>query len=71
MRTPIYGVLAHGMRTNTMEMDRFNAIRDNLLLDNKAFIPTAEIKYISWLTRIASKKTASTVVGALEGRGRQ
>ncbi|GKT61138.1 zinc finger CCHC-type protein [Colletotrichum tofieldiae] len=46
----------------SMDMDRFSEIRDDLLQDNKAFIPTAEIKYIGWLTRSASKKTASTTV---------
>ncbi|KDN66640.1 hypothetical protein CSUB01_11417 [Colletotrichum sublineola] len=45
-----------------MDMERFNEIRDDLLQDNKAFIPTAEIKYIGWLTRSASKKTASSIV---------
>ncbi|KDN61236.1 hypothetical protein CSUB01_11874 [Colletotrichum sublineola] len=34
----------------------------NRATDNKAFIPTAEIKYIGWLTQSANKKTASTIV---------
>ncbi|KDN71154.1 hypothetical protein CSUB01_12466 [Colletotrichum sublineola] len=62
VRIPTYGVLAHGIRTSSMDMERFNEIRDDLLQDNKAFIPTAEIKYIGWLTRSASKKTASSIV---------
>ncbi|KAK1993566.1 hypothetical protein LX36DRAFT_752278 [Colletotrichum falcatum] len=62
VRIPTYGVLAHGIRTSSMDMERFNEIRDDLMQDNKAFIPTAEIKYIGWLTQSASKKTASTIV---------
>jgi hypothetical protein len=32
------------------------------LLDNKPFIPTAEIKHISWLTRSSTNKSASSVI---------
>ncbi|KAK1509299.1 hypothetical protein CABS01_16853, partial [Colletotrichum abscissum] len=62
VRIPTYGVLAHGIRTSSMNMDRFTEIRDDLLQDNKAFIPRADIKYVGWLTQSASKKTASSVV---------
>ncbi|KAK2005382.1 hypothetical protein LZ32DRAFT_194398, partial [Colletotrichum eremochloae] len=41
VRIPTYGVLAHGIRTSSMDMERFNEIRDDLMQDNKAFIPTA------------------------------
>ncbi|KAI3530702.1 hypothetical protein CABS02_14430, partial [Colletotrichum abscissum] len=43
VRIPTYGVLAHGIRTSSMNMDRFTEIRDDLLQDNKAFIPRADI----------------------------
>ncbi|KAI3545670.1 zinc knuckle [Colletotrichum abscissum] len=36
VRIPTYGVLAHGIRTSSMNMDRFTEIRDDLLQDNKA-----------------------------------
>lgn len=62
VRIPTYGILAHGIRTSTMDMERFTELRDELLQDNKAFVPTAEIKYIGWLTRSASTKAASSVI---------
>ncbi|OHW97034.1 reverse transcriptase [Colletotrichum incanum] len=36
VRISTYGVLAHGIRTSSMDMDRFNEIRYDLLQDNKA-----------------------------------
>jgi len=45
-----------------MDMDRFKETRDQLLLDNKPFIPQAEIKYVGWLTRSAPTKAASSIV---------
>ena len=62
VRNPTYGVLAHGIRTNTMEMDKFEEIRDNILQYNRPFIPRAEIKYVGWLTRNATSKSASSVI---------
>jgi hypothetical protein len=62
VRNPTYGVLAHGIRTSTMEMDKFEEIRDNILQDNRPFIPRAEIKYVGWLTRNATSKSASSVI---------
>lgn len=43
-------------------MDKFGEIRDNILQDNRPFIPRAEIKYVSWLTRNAVSKSASSVI---------
>ncbi|KAI8395899.1 hypothetical protein FOFC_21429 [Fusarium oxysporum] len=62
VRIPTYGVLVHGVRTSSMNMDNFELIRDGILQDNKPFIPNAEIKYIGWLTRSSSTKSASSVV---------
>ncbi|KAF5669921.1 hypothetical protein FDENT_11387 [Fusarium denticulatum] len=62
VRIPTYGVLVHGVRTSSMDMDNFELIRDGILQDNKPFIPTAEIKYIGWLTRASSAKSASSAV---------
>ncbi|KAK2922996.1 hypothetical protein FoTM2_017264 [Fusarium oxysporum f. sp. vasinfectum] len=62
VRIPTYGVLVHGVRTSSMNMDNFELLRDGILQDNKPFIPNAEIKYIGWLTRSSSTKSASSVV---------
>lgn len=62
VRNPTYGVLVHGIRTSTMDLDKFEDVRDNILQDNRPFIPNAEIKYIGWLTRTAPTKSASSVV---------
>jgi hypothetical protein len=62
VRIPTYGILAHGIRTSSMDMDRLTQLRDELLQDNKPFIPTAEIKHIGWLTRSATTKSASSVI---------
>jgi hypothetical protein len=61
VRIPTYGVLAHGIRTSTMDMEKFEENRNQILQDNRPFIPGAEIKHIGWLTRDASAKTASTI----------
>jgi hypothetical protein len=62
IRNPTYGVLAHGIRTSTMKMADFKEIRENILQDNRPFIPRAEIKYVGWLTRNAYSKSASSVI---------
>ncbi|KAK0260720.1 hypothetical protein LTR35_017949 [Friedmanniomyces endolithicus] len=62
VRNPTYGVLAHGARTSTIIMDKFEEVRDNILQNNRPFIPKAEIKNIGWLTRTALSKSASSVI---------
>jgi hypothetical protein len=61
IRITTYGIIAHSIRTSTMDMERFEETRDQLLLDNKPFIPQAEIKYIGWLTRNAPTKAFSSI----------
>jgi hypothetical protein len=61
IRITTYGITAHSIRTSTIDMDRFEKTRDQILLDNKPFIPQAEIKYVGWLTRNAPTKAASSV----------
>jgi hypothetical protein len=39
----------------------YDDIRAQILQDNRPFIPRAEIRHISWLTRDASAKTSSTI----------
>ena len=46
IRNPTYGVLAYGIHTSTMEMDNFEEVQENILQDNRPFIPQAEIKYV-------------------------
>jgi hypothetical protein len=61
VQIPTYGVLAHGIRTRTMDMDKFEENRAQILQDNRPFIPQAEIRHIGWLTRDASTKAATTI----------
>lgn len=61
IQIPTYGVLVHGVRTSTMDMDKFEDNRSQILQDNRPFIPQAEIRHIGWLTRDAAAKTASTI----------
>ncbi|PQE10727.1 reverse transcriptase protein [Rutstroemia sp. NJR-2017a WRK4] len=62
IRLPIYGVLVYGIRTSSMDMEKFEEIRAELLHDNRPFIPNADIKYIGWLSRAALTKAASTII---------
>ena len=62
IRITTYGVIAHSIRTSTMDMDKFEELREQVLLDNKPFIPQAEIRYVGWLTRNAPTKAASSIV---------
>lgn len=62
VRIPTYGILAHGIRTSSMNMDDPEQLSEELLQDNKPFIPKAQIKHISWLTRSAHTKSASSIV---------
>lgn len=62
IRVPTYGIIAHGIRTKSMDMAKFNETRVELLQDNKPFIPNAEIKYIGWLSKSALTKSASSII---------
>jgi hypothetical protein len=62
IRLPTYGILAHGIRTSSMDMAKFDEIKAELLHDNRPFIPNADIKYIGWLSRAALTKSASTII---------
>ncbi len=62
IRTLTYGVIAHGIRTSSMDMEKFDQIKTEILQDNKPFIPTADIKYIGWLSRSAPTKSASSII---------
>ena len=49
VRVPTYGIIAHGIRMRSMDI-KFGEVKDELLQDNKPFIPLADIKYIGWLS---------------------
>jgi hypothetical protein len=51
VQVPTYGIFAYGIRTHTMDMNKFNEIKNEILRDNMLFIPNADIKYIRWLLR--------------------
>ncbi|KAM5350889.1 hypothetical protein ACJZ2D_017140 [Fusarium nematophilum] len=68
VRIPTYGVLAHGVRTSSMDMDNFEFIRDGLLQDNKPFIPTAEINH-SRVHKAGRRKQGHRRGPHLAGRG--
>ncbi|KAI2604651.1 hypothetical protein GGR54DRAFT_621441 [Hypoxylon sp. NC1633] len=47
VRLPTYGILAHGIRTSTIDIDKVKDIKSEILLNNKSFIPNiTEIKHI-------------------------
>ncbi|KAH0601131.1 hypothetical protein MHUMG1_00002 [Metarhizium humberi] len=48
--------------TSSMDMDHFDELRVGILQDDTPFIPNAEIKYIGWLTKSSSSKSASSVI---------
>ena len=62
IRVPTYGIIVHGIRTRSMDMTKFEEVKDELLQDNKPFIPLADIKYIGWLSRLAPTKSASSII---------
>jgi hypothetical protein len=63
VRTHTYGVLVHGIRTRTMNVEKFEDVKAEILQANRAFIPTADIKYIGWLNRtLPPNKTMSSIV---------
>jgi hypothetical protein len=61
-RTDTFGIIAHGVRTSTMNMNKPDQIIKDILFDNRVFIPNAEIKYVGWLTRLATTKTMSSII---------
>ncbi|KAI3326689.1 hypothetical protein HD806DRAFT_414072 [Xylariaceae sp. AK1471] len=62
VQVPTYGILAHGIRTHTMDINKFNDIKNEILRDNRPFIPNADIKYIGWLSRKSTQKFMSTAI---------
>ncbi|KAI1315997.1 hypothetical protein F5Y16DRAFT_414742 [Xylariaceae sp. FL0255] len=62
VRLPTYGILVHGIRTNSVNLEKIEDLRNEILMDNKPFIPNAEIKFIGWLSRKSLTKSASSII---------
>ena len=59
---PTFGVIVHGVATNSMNMKEQESIVEQILADNYTVIPKAEISHIGWLTRESTFKRASSIV---------
>lgn len=59
---PTYGVIVHGISTNSINIKDQKATIQHMLADNYTVIPRAEITYVGWLTKEASLKRASSIV---------
>lgn len=59
---PTYGVIVHGIPTNSINIKDQKATIQHMLADNYTVIPCAEISYLGWLTKEASLKRASSIV---------
>ena len=59
---PTFGVIVHGVATNSMNMKEQESIIEQILADNYTVIPKAEISHIGWLTRESTFKRASSIV---------
>jgi hypothetical protein len=59
---PTYGVIVHGIATNSINIKDQKATIQRILADNYTVIPGAEISHIGWLTKEATLKRASSIV---------
>jgi hypothetical protein len=59
---PTYGVIAHGISTNSINIKDQQATIQQILADNYTVIPRAKISYVGWLTRESPLKRASSIV---------
>ncbi|PVH67669.1 hypothetical protein DL98DRAFT_443101, partial [Cadophora sp. DSE1049] len=62
IRLLIYRILTYSIKTNLIDIKKFDEIKAELLYNNKLFILNTNIKYIRWLLRAASLKSASTII---------
>jgi hypothetical protein len=60
--TPTYGVIVHGIPTNTINTKDQDATIQQILAENHTVIPSAKISYVGWLTRESTLKRASSIV---------
>ncbi|KAM3537313.1 hypothetical protein ARSEF1564_009766 [Beauveria bassiana] len=59
---PTYGVIVHGIPTNSLNIKDQGTTIQQILADNHTVIPSARISYIGWLTKEAHLKRASSIV---------
>lgn len=59
---PTYGVIAHGIPTNSINIKDHEATIQQILADNHTVIPKAKISYVGWLTKESPLKRASSIV---------
>ncbi|OAQ57945.1 hypothetical protein VFPPC_14966 [Pochonia chlamydosporia 170] len=59
---PTFGVIAHGIPTNSINIKDQKATIQQMLADNYTVIPNAKISYTGWLTKEATLKRASSIV---------
>ncbi|KAK8140875.1 hypothetical protein G3M48_001540, partial [Beauveria asiatica] len=59
---PTYGVIVHGIPTNSLNIKDQETTIQQMLADNHTVIPSARISYIGWLTKEAHLKRASSIV---------
>jgi hypothetical protein len=62
LMVPTYGVIVHGISTNSINTKDQTATIQQMLADNYTVIPSAEITYVGWLTKEATLKQASSIV---------
>ncbi|KIV98779.1 uncharacterized protein PV09_09476 [Verruconis gallopava] len=62
VHTYIYKVIIHSIRTSMMNTEGFKEVKAEILQANKAFLPTADIKYIGWLTRRPRNNSMSSII---------
>jgi hypothetical protein len=59
---PTYGVIVHGIATNSINIKDQKATIQQILADNYTVIPKADISHVAWLTKESPLKRASSVV---------
>lgn len=59
---PTYGVIVHGVATNSINIKDQQATIQQVVADNYTVIPNAEISYVGWLTKEGPLKQASSIV---------
>lgn len=57
-----YGAIVNGITVNTINMKDQQGTIQRILADNHSVIPDAEITYVGWLTKEATKKQSSSIV---------
>lgn len=62
LSVPTYGIIVHGVSTNSIDIKDQKATIQQILADNYTVIPKAEISFVGWLTKESPLKRASSIV---------